>query len=625
MNHSSILRHFTFWLALSGAFLVYPTAWSATDVAGIPIGVKTCQSGESWHLGNLEKTLSPRSIATIQQFLGKQLTTVRGFSEALAMRSQAKTPDEKFFAEYWVARALYGSKMVHIAKEGFTLLASRDVTPETAGIQLAAVGCLVQIHNVYPSIAIPESVEAKIPDYLASAKNLDRMGVIWDLTVHTVIAKMAQKSLSKAEAAQYVSYLSGSPFHENLIRGLLASQKSDQSDAIKHLRAFVETPGMPNQLQRYVTMAHIFLGRSYYTVEQYDQAIAQFKKIDRKSNDLAESLQEMTWAYLMNDEYKEAIGTAISLQAGGLRNTFTPEAPMVMSMAMNEICQYPESVKAANNFKKSYGPIYTWLDQWKKQGQNRNLYKLAIQYLRQQGDTPDRVASEWIRSPVFISDQDEINLLFDEKQAATALTSTGAREQGKLTREILEKVSGIKSDFKKQLATRKKEGKPFSDKLQSDLASLRDSLSSFRNLQKAAPIWRAVLAHHLQQTQKIEQRLTAEIEKDLNDRTSRMHEQLEEIAENIELIEVEIYNGASQDIIWQNAHPDFKKVAKEINDDNNNRAPASQTWNWGKVSDITEEGAEIWEDELGSFKANLPDNCSSKDKYLALKTRRNTL
>jgi hypothetical protein len=48
---------------------------------------------------------------------------------------------------------------------------------------------------------------------------------------------------------------------------------------------------------------------------------------------------------------------------------------------------------------------------------------------------------------------------------------------------------------------------------------------------------------------------------------------------------------------------------------------ASKTWDWGRVPAGEEEG-EVWEDELGSFNANLVDNCSSKDKFLALKMGR---
>jgi tetratricopeptide (TPR) repeat protein len=561
----------------------------------------------------------------IHSFLEKKLTTVRGFSEALAMRRQAKTPEEKFFSEYWISRSLYGSKMIHVAREGFALLAAREITPQTAGIQLAAVECLVQIHTVYPSISIPENIEARIPDYLDAARPLARTEVVWDLAMHAAIEKMSQKAVSKSDAEKITRSLDGSGPHADLVLGLLAAQNNDHSGAIQHLRSFLDTPGLPNKLQRYVTTAHIMLARSYYSVEQYDHAIENFKKVDRKSNELADSLQELTWAYLMSEQYKEAIGTAITLQAGGLRKTFTPEAPMVMAMAMNEICQYPESIKAATNFKKSYAPIYGWLDHWKKTSEKDNLYKLAIQYLKHEGDVPDRIAGEWIRSPVFISDQDEINLLFDEKVAATSMTSWGAKEQKSLTHELLKKIADVKPEFKKELALREKQGKPFSSSLQSDLASIRDTLNSFRNLQRSAPVWRSVLKHHLQLTPVIEHRLMAEINANLKHRSEIMHDQLEDIAENIDLIEVEIYNGASQDIIWQNAHPDFKKIAKEMGDDSDNRTPASQVWNWGKASDITEEGAEIWEDELGSFKANLPDNCSREDRYLALKTRRNSL
>lgn len=30
---------------------------------------------------------------------------------------------------------------------------------------------------------------------------------------------------------------------------------------------------------------------------------------------------------------------------------------------------------------------------------------------------------------------------------------------------------------------------------------------------------------------------------------------------------------------------------------------------------------EVWDDELGSFKADLFDNCSSKDRYMTVKSR----
>ena len=100
-----------------------------------------------------------------------------------------------------------------------------------------------------------------------------------------------------------------------------------------------------------------------------------------------------------------------------------------------------------------------------------------------------------------------------------------------------------------------------------------------------------------------------------------MLNQIEEIAENNQFIEVEIFNGASQDVIWQNAHPDYKEVVSRLNDEQK-KSSKEKVWNWGKAAyNITddEESHEIWEDELGSFKADLFDNCSSKERYLSVK------
>jgi hypothetical protein len=294
---------------------------------------------------------------------------------------------------------------------------------------------------------------------------------------------------------------------------------------------------------------------------------------------------------------------------------------MDMSMALNEICQYPDSLNAANIFRKNYEKSFKWLDQWRNNGKKDNLYKLAVQFLKKEGDTPVRVASEWVRSPIFLSSQDEINLLFDEKDSAASLNKWGSKEQNRLGQEILTNLKELKPAFYAARA-KLKPGEDLPVKVRNGLQKLKSDVIAFRRMQKAAPVWKAVLANHQRQAPGIERRLASDIQTDLKARTDRMLTQLEETAENIQLIEVEIYNGASEDIIWQNAHPEYKKMAKELDNDVD-RAPASKVWDWGRTKVATDnDDVEVWEDELGSFKADVVDNCSSKDKYLALKSKR---
>jgi hypothetical protein len=247
---------------------------------------------------------------------------------------------------------------------------------------------------------------------------------------------------------------------------------------------------------------------------------------------------------------------------------------------------------------------------------------LAVKYVKKTPgfNVPDRVAGEWVRSPLFISSQEELNLLFDEKESTVALGKSGAREQSKIAERLLLKAK----DLPKRLADAKKkmkEGDRLPSMLLSDMLTLKEMIIHYRRLQQAAPVWRTILANYRKSVPATEKKLLGAVNQDLRDRSRRMLTQLEEIAENIQLIEVEIYNGASQDIIWKNAHPDYQKVAAKLTEEHH-KEQAARTWDWGRTPaglGMDDDGAEVWEDELGSFSANLFDNCESKDRYLALK------
>lgn len=292
---------------------------------------------------------------------------------------------------------------------------------------------------------------------------------------------------------------------------------------------------------------------------------------------------------------------------------------MVMAMSLNELCQYPESVRAIRAFQRNYEKAYKWLGS----SITENLYPLAVQYVRRAPaqTVPDRVASEWVRSPLFISSQDELNLLFDEQESTIALGRSGAKEQTKLADGLILRSKGLPARLR-AAKNKMKEGDRLPAVLKEDLLALKEMILRYRRLQQGAPVWHTILANHKKTAKATELKLVASINADLKARSERMRAQLEEIAENIQLIEVEIYNGASQDIIWQNAHPEYKKIAQKLKDEHK-RETGAKTMDWGRApASLDEEGGEVWEDELGSFAANLYDNCSSKDKYLAIRAGR---
>jgi hypothetical protein len=290
-----------------------------------------------------------------------------------------------------------------------------------------------------------------------------------------------------------------------------------------------------------------------------------------------------------------------------------------MAMAMNELCQFPESVRAIGIFRKNYEQPYHWLTSWSQQADASKLYKTSVEFIqRKPTQVPERIASEWIRSPLFISTQEEINVYFDERDVTPKISKAAADEQRWIANDILKKARELKPKLK--LAKMKlKPGQPLSNSIRDQLAELKDEVIHWRRMQLAAPVWSVISKRYLATIPTQQGKLIARINDDLKTRNLRMLSQLEEISENIQLIEVEIYNGASEDIIWQNAHPDYKQVAKSFREE---ATAPDKVWDWGRSIANSDDNTEIWEDELGSFKANIFDNCSSKDRYLSLHLNR---
>ena len=563
-----------------------------------------CTPSESWNFGedferdwkkSFEATLLPKSVG------------IQSFGEAWAMRTEVRDAEQKVFAEYWTSRALYSMDMVGLAQSGFASVVARKTAPQLAGIRLAAVECLVRIQERFPTMELSSGVVAAFAEL--------PKGDVLEQAASIEIRRRIGLGRPKAEVEQLFIYLQPGSARDLLSRMMAAAHVANHDQTILKGRAFLALGAWPKGLERYVDIARLLLGRALYSVGQYTLASEEFRKISKSSNVLAHSLSDLSWAQLRSEGYMEAIGTAINLQSGSLRRTFTPESVMVMAMAFNEICHFPESLKAVEHYRTTYASSYKWLQDWKEQGAGK-LYPQATAFLRKEGKIPEKVASEWIRSPHFIARQDEIQLSFQYKAKQEKVAKNAADLQRKMARDLLEFIKELKPRYD-HAKTRLPADAALPNLLQQDLQRLKMKITEYRRLKRAAGPWRALASHQEKKAAGDRTRLVNEIEKEVSALNLRMLMQLDEIAENLHFLEVEIFQGASQDIIWQNAHPDYKELVVTFKKES--RSNWADNWNWGSVQGGLGGTHEIWEDELGSFKAEVFDNCTSKDKYLAVK------
>ncbi len=599
---------------LLAAMALGPSAYAAASRTPVALSAASspCTATETW---NFSASI-PDAFQDEYRLMMHTGTVARGFAEAMALRRLAQSNEAKRFAEYWASRALLKAALPHVAHSGFVAIVSAPRATDVAGVQLAALQCLNEIEGKWASVTSKPVADEALVELLALAVERGQKDVVWHYALKRFIADPRESRLV---------LLQGAGSKESLAQGIWAAKNSNHIETQRRLESFLSTNNPDKagvkQAERYINHVHLLLARAYYSLGHHEKAFVQYKQVSRNSNELATALSELGWSALMAERYREAAGTAITLQVGGFRNAFAPEAPMVMAMALNELCQYPSSLQAIEAFKRYYEPSYKWLAQWSKD--KPPLYPQAVDFLRKKSTVPVRVGTEWVRSPLFVATQEELNQLIDERDAAHATSKAAAQEQkglGKDIKSLLAAVKGRAQNDRNSQRGHVADADAFTLTTKRMMDSLKEKITHYKRFRAAAAPWRGIINRHQAQSVSLRKELIARIESEMSERSRRMMSQLEEIAENNQLIEVEIYNSASQDIIWQNAHPDYKELARKLDSEGRRPASAAENWSWG--SSGSGDQVEIWEDELGSFAANVFDNCSNKERFLAIRTKK---
>jgi hypothetical protein len=307
----------------------------------------------------------------------------------------------------------------------------------------------------------------------------------------------------------------------------------------------------------------------------------------------------------------------MQIRTGSLRNAFAPEPIMVAAMALNELCNYQDSIRTIQAFINDYGATFDWLMKNKK---SKDLYAELLKFIkdRKSSAVPVKVATEWMRAPGFLMRQEEINRMIEHPRKLVDVQRRGYQEQMKMTSEFILKTG----NFIKQVKVEKLKLKP-GEELSSDLSTryleTKRELRRLSRYYRSSKIWKNLSRKYEKRIPGYRKMVVDHVDKELLSVNKQMLQTLNNVRENSDWIEVEIYNGASQDLVWREAHPDFDKVSKEIDSATEEEAPASQVWSWGRFQGSDIEQAEIWEDEVGALKADINNQCDKKNKYLKLK------
>jgi len=504
-----------------------------------------CESSERWTIDLPQKS---NWVKRFDVFLLKQESPWLAFSEAIQLKKISNLMKngefEADFSEYWVGRVFYELELYPLAYNFFSSSRDNSKFPE---IRKAASACLAEVYK-------------KIPDWNSE------MGL----------------SLSVDNA--------------DLQAGLIEVQKRNYSAAIKILKQFLDTPavvGIATQTE-YRDIANLLLGRSFYSIGRFKEAVDTFQKIDKRSNLQIDAMNDLAWSYLLSERYAEALGIALQLRSGALKNTFTPESVMIAAMVLNETCSYPDAVRMIQSFVHDYEKTFDWLI---ADHSSLNPYQEIIAGLKNQSSTPIKIRTEWMKSASFMVRQTEINLLIENSRKIALMPAKIkifqqdlALKNSSILKTLIRdlKIANLKTTIEPEMAQR--------------LLSAKKEIRRMIRFNQASKILVSVVKKYDQSIPQEKTKLVSKINRDLNQKDKEMLSLLKAVRENVDLIEVEVYNGASREMV--RIENDKKKAPAA--------APTFETtlaWNWGRFPASDIDRAEIWEDEMGAMKANITNHC----------------
>jgi hypothetical protein len=344
----------------------------------------------------------------------------------------------------------------------------------------------------------------------------------------------------------------------------------------------------------YLDIAYLLLGRSLYSVGRFNEAITAFQKIDKRSNLEIDAMSDLAWSYLLTERYAEALGVALQLRSGALKNTFSPESIMVAAMALNETCAYPDAVRMIKSFVHDYEKPFEWLI---SDHSKSNHYQEILLGLKNQSNTPIKIRTEWMKSSSFMVRQAEINLLIDNDRRIDGMPSKIKTFQKELALKNAVILKKLIHDLK--IADLQKNVDP---ELSKRMLTAKKEIRRVVRFNQASKIMMSVVKKYDATIPSEKAKLVSKINRDLTLKNKEMLSLLKKVRENVDLIEVEVYNGASREM----ARIEALKKVQPIESPKFENALA---WNWGRFPASDIEKAEIWEDEMGALKANITNHC----------------
>lgn len=362
------------------------------------------------------------------------------------------------------------------------------------------------------------------------------------------------------------------------------------------------------------SLTAINLARLKFMQGKVKEALPLYLSIDKDHPMWVQGLVEQGWTQLAVDDYAGAIGNMYSLHSPYFKSVYKPESFVVRTIGYLNICQYGDAYRTLSWLEHEARP---WADSVslylsKKPGSSQ-FYQTVVTYLKsgksdQEVDgLPPQVIREMARQREFLNLQTALNVKADEIGRYDGIERLIDGEKANLrAREM--KATGRFKDLKARIAKAEKERTQLAeiDQWRQQMRLEREIVIGLRHqsevLETSKKLYAPLKSRAVAKFEKERQGLKDAAAKELAGTLNRIKDELQTVLENNEFLRYEVFAGSGENIRYQVA-------GGKVSDANRLPANVKPT----KLLNWTFDG-EYWEDEIGSYRSSLHNNCPNAGK-----------
>jgi tetratricopeptide (TPR) repeat protein len=132
--------------------------------------------------------------------------------------------------------------------------------------------------------------------------------------------------------------------------------------AIEQFQKVAGREGRDDKDRQVRELAQLSLGRVFFEVGRYDDAIDHYARIPQQSDNFPDALYEIAWAYVRKGELEKARNATEVLLLVAENSVLAPEAKILQGTLLQKLQKYEDAVETYNQVINFYAPVRDEMD-----------------------------------------------------------------------------------------------------------------------------------------------------------------------------------------------------------------------------------------------------------------------